>query len=291
MTNLFAICKAVTGPSTIKRVEISQPVQNTIDGLFQQQATDFLDEIDEEVPFGGDYKPDTDEILVLDAPDEVAAMEAAVANPLGLEVIGAASFMNEPIKGLFANPGEGGAGRILIQAFTAQQFLTRDRIALIFDGGSFRRVTEPSFALDSKLVAIAENGQIKFKSFHLLKRIFVLEHVYREATDQQIDAFCGHASLLVENLDAVKAGASQNIRRLFHAVQAANVLDQSPVADIYAKAEGLGVELTIQDGRIVVPTERQRLKEFLRFLDESIYAGPLSARALVANSKRPFARN
>lgn len=180
----------------------------------------------------------------------------------------------QPSPARFQNRGGGCSGP------TASNFL-----------GNTNQLVVSSGALDSKLVAIAENGQIKFKSFHLLKRIFVLEHVYREATDQQIDAFCGHASLLVENLDAVKAGASQNIRRLFHAVQAANVLDQSPVADIYAKAEGLGVELTIQDGRIVVPTERQRLKEFLRFLDESIYAGPLSARALVANSKRPFARN
>lgn len=290
MTNLFALCRPPSGPVTVKRVEISQPVQNTIGGLFQQQATDFLDGIDEEVPFGGDYKPDTDEILVLDAPNEIARMQAAVANPIGLETIGAANFVSEYIKGLFICLGDGdGERRILIQAFTAQQFLGRDRIALIFDGNVFRQVTEPSFALDHKLVALAENGRLKFKSFHFLKRIFPLEDVYREATDQQIDAFCGHASLLVEDLGAVKESSNQTIRRLIHAVQTANVLDQSPVADIQVKAQALGLPLTIDNGRLVLPTERQRLKEFLKFLDDSIYEGPLSAQRLVANSKRPLA--
>ena len=288
MTNLLAICKPTNGPIVIKRVEISQPVQATIDGMFQQQATNFLEGIDEEVPFGGDYKPNSDEILVLDAPHEVDQMEQAGLNPLDLEVIGAENFASEPVKGLFVYPGEGGGGRVLIQAFTAQQFLARDRMALLFDGNSFRRVTEPSFALDNKLIAIAENHQIKFKSFHFLKRIFVLEDVYREATDQQIDSFCEHTSLHIEDIDAVKSSSNQHIRKLFHAVQAANVLDQSPVADIQAKAEELGLGLTIQDNRIVVPTDRQGLKEFLRFLDESIYQGPLSAQRLVASSKRPF---
>lgn len=290
MTSLFALCRPSNGPVTVKRVQISQPVQNTISGLFQQQATDFLDGIDEEVPFGGDYKPDADEILVLDAPNETALMQAAVANPIGLETIGAANFVNEYIKGLFISVGDGEGGpRLLIQAFTAQQFLGRDRLALIFDGNVFRQVTEPSFALDHKLVALAENGRLKFKSFHFLKRIFPLEDVYREATDQQIGAFCGHASLLVEDLDAVKTSSNQIIRRLIHAVQTANVLDQSSVSDIQAKAEALGLDLTVDNGRLVLPADRQRLKEFLKFLDDSIYEGPLSAQRLVASSKRPFA--
>lgn len=289
LTNLFALCKLTNQPVTIKRVEIAQPVQNIIGGLFQQQAADFLDGVDEEVAFGGDYKPDADEILVLNAPEEVATMEAALGNPLGVEVMDSRNFVNENIKGLFVSLGDGDNGRTLIQTFSAQQFLARNRVALIFDGNSFRRVTEPSFAIDNKLVAIAENGQLKFKSFHLLKRIFVLEAVYREATDQQIETFCQHASLLVDDVEQVKIHSDQIIRRLIHAVQAANVLDQSTVVEIQTKAQELGLNLTVRNDQLVIPNDRKQLKGFLKFLDESIYAGPLSARPLVANSKRPFA--
>jgi hypothetical protein len=290
MTNLLALCKPTDGVLTIKRVQITQPVQDIVGGLFHQQAIEFLEGIEEEIPFGGDYKPDADEILVLDAPNEIGLMQASVSNPIGLETISAGNFINENIRGLFVGAGDGVGARILIQAFTAQQLLTRNRLMLIhaLDGNTFRQVTEPSFTLDSKLVAIAEGGRLKFKSFHLVKRIFALDEVYRVATDQQIDAFCGHASLQVPDLNAFKTSADQIIRKLVHAVSTSNVLDQCPVADIQTKAAALEVPLEIQNGRIDMPMERQQIKQLLRFLDDSIYEGPISARRLVTNSKRPF---
>ncbi len=288
MTSLLALCKPQNGPVTVKRIEISQPVQNVIGGIFQQQASAFLADVEDEIAFGGDYKPDADEILVLEAPGEIELMKAAVDNPIALDTVNAGNFANEPIKGVFVVVGEGENRRYLIQSFTAQQILSRNSLALIFQNNTFRELSEPSFTLDSKLVAIAENGRLKFKSFHFLKRIFVLENVYREASDQQVEAFCGHASLAVANVDAIKANSNQIVRRLIHAVQTSNVLDRATVATIQTTATSLGVALTVENGRIVVPTDRQQLKELLRFLDDAIYEGPLSAQRLLANSKRPF---
>jgi hypothetical protein len=288
MTNLLALCKPPNDGLTIKRVQITQPVQDVIGGLFQQQAIEFLEGIEEEVAFGGDWKPDTDEILVLDAPNEVALMQAALANPVGLPTVAAANFMNESIKGLFVGAGNGAGARILIQSFTAQQLLTRNRLALIHDGNTFRQVTEPSFTLDNKLVAIAENGRLQFKSFHLLKRIFALDEVYRVATDQEIDSFCGHASLEVADLNAFKGAADQIIRKLVHAVAASNILGQCTVADIEAKAASLDLALQVANGKDVMPADRQQIKQLLRFLDDSIYEASLSAKRYVTNSKRPF---
>jgi hypothetical protein len=54
MTNLLALCKPPNDGLTIKRVQITQPVQDVIGGLFQQQAIEFLEGIEEEVAFGGD---------------------------------------------------------------------------------------------------------------------------------------------------------------------------------------------------------------------------------------------
>jgi hypothetical protein len=287
MTNLLAVCKVPNEPFCIKRVQITQAVQETIGGLFQQQAIDFLKGIEEEIPFGGEWKPDADEILVLDAPDEISSMQEALANPIAIETISAPNFIEENIKALFAAPGGPGT-RILIQAFTAQQLLTRSGLALIHDGNTFRQLTEPSFTLDSKLVAIAENGRLKFKSFHLLKRLFALDEVYRVATDQQIDAFCGHPSLRVSEMQVFKDSADQIIRKLVHAVSASNVLDRCTVADIEAKAALLELPLVIENGRIVMPSGRSHIKQLLRFLDDSIYEASLSAKRYVTNSKRPF---
>lgn len=288
MTNLLAICRPSENEISIKRVEISQPVQNLLGGLFQQQATAFLEGIEEDVEFGGDYKPDADEMLFLNAANEIAVLREAAENPINLNTINADNYMTEGIRGLFISAGSVGHDRFLIQSFNAQQFLARERIALIFQGDTFRQLTEPSFALDNKLVAIVENGRLRFRSFHLLKRIFVLGEVYREASDAQIDTFCAHPSLSVPDVAALKVASGPVVRRLIHAVQAANVLDQNSVADIHAKALDLGVQIAVEGGRIVMPIERQELRYLLRFLDDAIYEGPISARRLLANSKRAF---
>ncbi|APX85010.1 hypothetical protein BV511_09965 [Methylorubrum extorquens] len=216
-------------------------------------------------------------------------MRAALANPIALEIVSAANFAHENIKGLFVSIADEPNARILIQSFTAHQLLERSSLALIFDGDTFRQVTEPSFTLDGKLVAIAENGHLKFKSFTLIKRIFSLAEVYRIATDQQIEDFCGHNSLEVGNLQLFKSAADQVIRKLVHAVSSSNVLDLCPVADIQAKANAMGIEITIDNGRIVMPPERQQIKYLLHFLDNSIYEGPLNATLLLASGKRAFA--
>ena len=69
MANLFAFCRQANQP-IIKRVSVTGPVQAKIGGIFQGQEAAFLEGVSEEVDFGGDWKPDDDEILVIDAPDE-----------------------------------------------------------------------------------------------------------------------------------------------------------------------------------------------------------------------------
>ena len=61
MANLFALCRP-QNHLIVKRVKITQPVQAKIEGVFQAQAAAFLDGVTEEVEFGGDWKPDSDEI-------------------------------------------------------------------------------------------------------------------------------------------------------------------------------------------------------------------------------------
>jgi hypothetical protein len=286
MTNLLALCKTPNG-ATVKRVQISQPLQDKIAGLFQQQAIEFMDSIEEEVEFGSDWKPDANEILVTDAPAEFGIMQAALdGNLIALPTINAANFLDEGIKGLFVALN-GDNRRILVQGFTAQQVLSR-KFALLLQGDTFRELTEPSFTLENYLVAVIENGRLKFKSFYKVKRIFELTQVYQEATDQQIDGFCAHASLEVGDVAAFKGVADQGVRKLVHAVSTTRILDKVSVEDIAAKAAAIGLILKVTDGQIIVPADRKSVKELLRFLDDAIYEAPLSAKRYVTNSKRPY---
>jgi hypothetical protein len=287
MANLFAICR--NGNTVIKRVQITQEVQAKIEGIFQAQAGAFLDGVTEEVVFGGDWRPDSDEILVIDAPDEVAVILAALdGNQLALPTIDANNFQAENIRALFTAVGDGRNRKVLIQLFTAQQLLSR-RFSLLLDGNTFRELTAPAFTLDNFLVAIIEDNKLKFKSFFNVKRIFQLNQLYQEASDQQIDAFCSHEVLQVSDLAGFKHIADQPIRKLVHAIHEANVLDEYTVDDIIAKANYLGLNLMANEGRLVMPTEKKEIKKFLRFLDDGIYEAALTAKRYMTNSKRPLA--
>jgi hypothetical protein len=208
MANLFALCRP-NGSLQIKRVSVTQPVQDKIEGVFQQQATAFFDGVAEEIDFGSDWKPDPDEVLVMETPNEAAAIVQALdGDAIGLPIVNAANFVGEGIKALFIAVGSGASRRVLMQLFTAQQILAR-RFSLLLDGDTFKELTAPAFTFENNLVAIIEDDKLKFKSFHLVKRIFQLNQFYQEASDQQIDSFSSHLSLNVESVAAFKAVADQ----------------------------------------------------------------------------------
>jgi hypothetical protein len=288
MANLFALCRP-NGGLQIKRVSVTQSVQDKIEGVFQQQASDFLDGVVEEIEFGTDWKPDPDEILVIEAPTEAAAITAALeGNLLALPVVNATNFIGEGIKALFIAVGAGAARRVLIQLFSAQQILAR-RFSLLLDGDTFKELTAPAFTFDNNLVAIIEDSKLKFKSFHQVKRIFQLNQFYQEASDQQISSFCSHDSLQIDDIDAFKSVADLGIRKLVFAISKTEILDQFVVSDIATKANSLGLNVQVEDGKIVVPTDRKSIKQLLRFLDDGIYEASLTAKRYITNSKRPLA--
>jgi len=182
MTNLYAACRQ-NGALLAKRVRLTQAVQNKLEGLFQGQEQAFLEDVIDEVPFTGSWKPDDDEILTMDVPADAGSITAAAAaNPVALPDIDNQNFTSENIRALFTVRDTAAGPRILLQNFSAQQLLSR-RFAFLLEGNSFKELTEPAFTLDNKLVAIIEDGKIKFKNFHNLKRIFDLAEFYKAATD------------------------------------------------------------------------------------------------------------
>jgi hypothetical protein len=282
MANLFALCR-IDDNLVVKHVRVTQPVQAKIEGIFQGQAGAFLDDVTEEIEFGGDWKPDADEVLVMDLPEEAGVITAALAaNIATLPVIEAANFMGEGIKALFTQNNQ---GQILIQVFTARQILAR-RFSLMLDGDTFKELTEPAFTLDNYVAAIIEDGKLKFKSFFIVKRIFALHQFYQQASDPEIVEFCAHEGLQVVDVEAFKGFADEAIRKLVHAITKTHVLDQYAVDDIAAKANSLGLNIAVDQGKIVMPTDRKGTKQLLRFLDDGIYEASLSAKRYITNSKR-----
>lgn len=280
--NLFAACRSEDNELSVKRVRVTQPVQNQIETLFLDQEQGFMNGITEEIEFDGAWKPDTNELLTIDLPDQATVItDAIAANPMSLPDIDSANIADEGVRALFV----GDANRVLVQRFAPPQILSR-RFSLLLDQNTFKRLEDPAFALDVRLTCVIRDNKIKFKSFHSLRQIIDLFDLYQEATDDVLTDFSQNDTLDVDDEDLLKQNADQTCRKLIYAIARSGVLERHTADEIQVAAQGVGLGITINDGKIAVPTGRKELKQLLRFLDDGLYEASLSGQRYVTNSKR-----
>lgn len=283
--NLLALCRDANGIA-IKRIPLNGALQNPVMQIFSDQEAAFRANRPNEVAFDGDWNPDDDEILVLDATAEANAMVAAASgNVLALPTINAANFDAENIKALFVGVNAGGGLVLLVQRFTAAQVLSR-KFALIASNNQFNQITDPAFNLASSLTCIIEGGQLKFESYHKLRAVFDVIEFFAAATDDDIDSFAGHASISIADIPALKELVTQTERKLIHKLASSGVLDAHTPQQIQASANATGLVVNLANGQIVFPDDKQEIRRLLRFLDDGLYQAPLSGLRYVTNSKR-----
>lgn len=286
MADYLAVC-VVEGALSVKRISLAQPVQDQVDRLFDEQEVAFLDGVGEEVDFDGDWKPDDDQVLVCNVTGNARVIQDAVnGNALALPRLDAANFMDESVKAIVTGRGDAGAKRVLVQKFSPQQILSK-KFALLLDNNMFRRLEQPSFSMNTNLVAVIDGNQIKFKSFHTVRTIFDLSVYYREATNEDIDRFSQNAALQITDVNAFKELADQQVRKLVHAIEKNGVLDEHTADEMRARASAVDLEITVCNGRIQMPNEKAEIKRLLQFFHDDIYKAPLSGNKYVTNSKRP----
>jgi hypothetical protein len=99
--NLFAACR-VDGELIAKRIRLDNAVQQAVEAVFSNQEAEFRHGVTSEVDFDGSWKPDEDEVLTIDIPQEGALFaDTVTANPVSIREIDTAHFDAEGIKALF----------------------------------------------------------------------------------------------------------------------------------------------------------------------------------------------
>lgn len=288
MSELYAICRS-NGAFEVKHVQLSNALQQQVGAIFQAQYADFLKGISAEIDFTGDWKPDADELLVARGLVEAGALLAATAqNAIALPVLDVAHFQAEGVRGLATTIGQGAQQQILIQSFSPQQLLS-GRFALLHDGNVFRRITEPAFSIGSQLLATVDAaGDVRFKSFQMLRRVFDLSHFYQQATDADLNAFCAHASLSVADPAAFLTNADESVRKAIHLIAKSNVLGQHTVAEIELQGQSIGFQVAVVNNRIEVPPDKKAAKALFSFLLDRVYLGAMNQQLFITNSHRPL---
>jgi hypothetical protein len=288
--NFFAFIKDDSGSCQIKRVRVNQSLQIELIQIFEDQRVLFEQGVDTEVVFNGDWKPDLNEVLIIDNIVESQMMVDAInANATSFSDVVISNFSNEPIKSIFTGINSGGQIKVFAQKFSSRQALSLNQLPLIKmqTGNTFVKTTDDIFTIDNKLVAIIEGNKTKFKSFHNARMVFDLSEFYKEATDDDLTQMAQHASLEITNLPNFIAEADTQVRKMAHSIESSGVLDNYTVNQISTAAASFpDIPVVLNNGKITLPIDKKELKEVLHFLLEDIYKGPLSGSDYLTNSKR-----
>lgn len=288
MAQLYAACRQGTTLS-VKNVRVTNPVETQLTSIFRSQESNFSNGINSEIDFTGDWTPEPDELLIIRANNEAKILWDAVAqNAVSLQDVDPNNFEAEGIKALFTTTGTGSNKKLLIQTFSPQQFLSK-KFTLLFKSGVFQEITEPAFSLENSIVATVDAAlDIRFKSFHFLRRIFDLSQFFRQATDAELSTFSTHTSLDIVDKAAFVSGADETIRKAVHSISKSNVLGTHSVADISNQAAAIGFSVAVSGGKITVPSDRKGAKALFGFLQDKVYRGSINRQLFITNSHRPL---
>jgi hypothetical protein len=288
--NFFAFIKDDSGSCQIKRIRVNQTLQTELSRIFNDQRSSFERGVNNEVEFNGDWKPESNEVLFINDLTEAQIMIDAInANASSFSDVVISNFSSEPIKAIFTGFTSNNVTTVYVQKFSSRQALSLNELPILKmqTGNTFVKTTEDLFTLDNKLVAIIQGTQTKFKSFHNTRMVFDLSEQYREATDEDLTELSQHNSLEILDVPGFISNADNQVRKMAHTISNSGILDTYTVVDISTAANNFPeVTITVNNGKLVLPTDKKELKEVLHFLLEDIYKGPLSGSSYLTNSKR-----
>lgn len=276
-------------PSQILRLEVDGDTQQSIDQSFAEAVVGLVEDKNG-VPFDGRYKPDEDELLFIDGfilPDEI---KEAIRNPMGVTAYQKEGGSFPEIKMIFVgtytrlNGGE--SFQVAFQRFRKEQYISTNGFNLYFTNNTFRRERNYGISVSDRVDCYYADGKLQFTSYFYAKQIFDLREFYRSATDQEVEAFASNGLLFIENPERFKAMADTWVRRKIASINDTGVLNQYSASQIKKLAKKSGVDIEEQNGRVVLPSEKEQIKIVLGFLDEEAYRGPFSKITYLANSKR-----
>jgi hypothetical protein len=286
--NLFALT-SIPGMRVL-RMPLTQDVQAGVNELFRGQEHDFLQGIEEEIKFDGMYRPEESELLYINNFDDVDGIKSAILRPQGCQEFVFKNGSLESIKAIFSGYIKNGTIRIVLQGFDRKRIINANGFSLVHSGNAFSKFDGGGLTLDNKLTAIIEDDTLKFASYHFLRQIFDMSAYCKEASDQDLKVFIQNPALQFTDAQIFMDVADAWVRRKVVLIQQSGILDSCSASKIAATAKfcDLHVQLAGAAGqeRIVIPADRQEVKQILRFLDEDFFQSPESTMRYMSKSKR-----
>lgn len=276
-------------PLEIFRLEVDADTQKSICSVFSEATAD-LTSAKTKVVFDGSYKPLDDEYLSIENFQLADEIKDAIRNPIGVTKYQKTNGTFPEIKAIFV--GERIEAKdtekfiVAFQRFKKEQYISTNFFNLFFDQETFRREKNFGISISENIDCLFTETELQFTSFYYARQIFDLSDYYRSATDQEVESFTSSDRLSIEDSTAFKAMANTWIRRKIAMINDSEVLTNYTAAKIKGLAKTVGIDVLVENKKIVIPNDKEKVKVILGFLDEEAYKGPFSQNTYLANSKR-----
>lgn len=271
------------------RLEVDADTQREICLSFERALNDLISE-KTKLSFDGSYKPHDDEFLAIENFQLSDAIKDAIRDPLGIPVYQKENGKFYDIKAIFVGKrietNNTEKFEIAFQRFRKEQYISTSWFNLFFTNDTFRREKNFGISISDSIDCYYTEGELQFSSFYFVRQIFNLNEYYRSATDQEVQAFTTSNKLSFEDTEAFKTAANTWIRRKIAMINDSDVLVNYKASEIKKLAKDVGITITVEDKKVVIPNDKEQIKIILGFLDEEAYRGPFSQNTFLANSKR-----
>lgn len=288
-TNLFALLDDAATP--IRRIPLTNDLGTDLKTMFDGQLAEFIRD-KQNIEFTGSYNVDVGEIFTIAEYPLPPVISDALSNPLACPRLNLNEETHQ-IKALFTGVWLNQDNQVSFQVFDSGKLLSKG-LTIIGSGDTYKKLEDPGLVLQDKLTAYYKNGTLQFISYHNTKRFLDLSDYYKEATDTDLNTFAATPMFEFEDQAFFKANADSIIRKKVALLQKNNVLQNLSVDDITAVANSFNqdlpeeyrINISVNDGKLVIPKEKKQIKELLRFLDEDYVTAPLTKRKCLTNSKK-----
>ncbi len=268
---------------------------NTVKALFVEVFNKSLkDEVEdyEEVRFQLGYDLMADEIWKIDNFNIPVEIINALSNP---DTVVQYSPVDESgvtadgffIKSFFMGKLINEKFFVKFQRFEKSQILKRKRRTIIYKNNMFIKNEDFCLNILERPDALYYSNTFKFVNYSNANKVLSLGEYYREATQDEINTFKQSELFYLSNEEAFdKYSSAHNVRGQIAKILDSGVLSSHTATELKSIANNYDINITIQNEKIVIPTEKKDIKYFLTFLSEKIYKGPLSGKTLISSSTR-----
>ncbi|MGB4181525.1 MAG: Kiwa anti-phage protein KwaB-like domain-containing protein [Bacilli bacterium] len=273
----------------VQLLEVDKPTQMAICSSFAEAAVPLLSG-KQIVTFNGNYKPNEDEVLSICNFHLPEIISDAIRNPLGLQTFSYDKDAEPDIRAVFVGERTEADNTeiftVAFQRFRKEQYLSTKKFSLFFEENTFKRETRWGIGITDTIDCVLIQNELRFSSYYYARQIFDLSEHYRSATDAEVQSFSELELLSIVDKDQFQSMADTWIRSKIAVINDSGVLKNNKASKIKRLAKNCGLEITVENEKIVIPADKKKLKGILGFLDEEVYKGVFTEDTYITNSKR-----